>query len=60
MQIYGWKYYNHAVIPASAPHEMPDISPIIDGSIWEIEGAPLLARWTTDFDCGYQTNWWGI
>lgn len=21
-------------------------------------GIPLLARWTTDFDCGYKTNWW--
>lgn len=21
-------------------------------------GIPLLARWTTDFDCGYETNWW--
>lgn len=21
-------------------------------------GTPLLARWTTDWDCGYETNWW--
>ena len=21
-------------------------------------GTPLLARWTTDFDCGYETDWW--
>lgn len=21
-------------------------------------GTPLLARWTTDFDCGYETEWW--
>lgn len=21
-------------------------------------GIPLLARWTSDFDCGYETNWW--
>lgn len=23
-------------------------------------GYPLLARWTTDFDCGYETNWWYV
>ena len=21
-------------------------------------GTPLLARWTSDWDCGYETNWW--
>lgn len=21
-------------------------------------GTPLLARWTSDFDCGYETEWW--
>ena len=21
-------------------------------------GIPLLARWTTDWDCGHETNWW--
>ena len=59
MQINGWKYYNHAVIPTTAPHEIPDISPISDGGIWKIGGGtPLLARWTTEYDCGYETNWW--
>lgn len=58
----GWKYYNHAVIPATAPHEDPDITPILNGKIWKAFGkqTPLLARWTTDFDCGYETNWWYI
>ena len=54
----GWKYYNHAAIPTCAPHEEPDITPIEDGSIWKMAGRPLMARWTTDFDCGYETNWW--
>lgn len=22
------------------------------------EGTPYLVRWTTDFDCGYETEWW--
>ena len=21
-------------------------------------GIPLLARWTSDWDCGYETEWW--
>lgn len=53
-----WKYYNHAAIPTTAPHEEVDLSPIQDGSIWKMPGKPLLARWTSDFDCGYETNWW--
>lgn len=60
MKINGWRYYNHAAIPTTLPHEHPDISPIEDGSIWKLDGSPLLARWTTDFDCGYETNWWYI
>ena len=56
----GWKYYNHAAIPTTPPHETPDVSPITNGSIWKMEGTPLLARWTTDFDCGYETNWWYV
>lgn len=43
MQIDGWKYYNHAAIPTTAPHEIPDISPITDGSIWKIRG--VLRYW---------------
>lgn len=33
-----WKYYNHAAIPTTAPHETPDMAPIVDGSIWKIGG----------------------
>lgn len=41
MQIKGWQYYNHAAIPTSAPHEIPDISSIENGSIWKIGGGVL-------------------
>ncbi len=59
MQIHGWRYYNHAAIPTTAPHFDPDTAPITDKSIWKIRGGtPLLARWTTDFDCQTETNWW--
>ena len=61
MNLFYWKYYNHAAIPATAPHEEPDLTPIRDGSIWNIEGKkPLLARYTTNWDCGYDTGWWYV
>ncbi|MCQ2211393.1 MAG: hypothetical protein MJZ34_14000 [Paludibacteraceae bacterium] len=53
-----WKYYNHAAVPLGAPHEEPDLEALEDGSVWGIPGKPLLARWTTDFDCQEETNWW--
>lgn len=58
--IKDWKYYNHAIIPTTAPHKVPDIESIKDGSIWKEvwRGTPYFARWTTDFDCGYETQWW--
>lgn len=58
MNISGWRYYNYAAVPTTAPHEEPDLSPLEDKSIWKMNRTPLLARWTTDFDCGYETNWW--
>lgn len=61
MEIKGWQYYNHGAIPSTAPHEEPNLLPIENKSIWKIDGGtPLLARWTTDFDCGYETNWWYV
>lgn len=56
-----WRYYNHAAIPEIAPTETPDCTSIENGSIWnDMSKTPLLARWTTDFDCGYETNWWYV
>lgn len=55
--IKGWKYYNHAMIPTTAPHKEVDTTPVKDGSIFEIKEKPILARWTSDWDCGYETNW---
>ncbi len=56
-----WKYYNYAMLPKGvAPHEDVDTSKIQDGSIWHSGGAPLFARWTSDFDCGYETSWWYV
>lgn len=61
MNIDGWKYYNHAAIPTTAPHENPNMNPIENGAIWNIDGGtPLLVRWTTGFDCECETNFWYI
>lgn len=59
MSLKDWKYYNHAAISSLEPHEVPDLSCVKDKSIWKVGGGtPLLARWTTDYDCGYETGWW--
>ncbi len=56
-----WQYHNHAMIPSIAPHDIVDESQLKSASFWKpAEGYPLLARWTTDFDCQEQTNWWYI
>ena len=38
MRIEGWKYYNHAAIPTTAPHEMPDLRAVEKGDVWKIGG----------------------
>lgn len=55
----GWRYYNHAAMPALAPHVEPDTTVIQSGEVWKAKGV-MLARWTTDFDCGYETEWWYV
>lgn len=61
MQIDGWKYYNHSAIPTTAPHEPVNIEPINNGDIWQIKGGTaLLARWTNDWDCGHETQFWYV
>lgn len=56
-----WKYYNHAMIPTCPPHETPNLAPILDNSIWKTEeGTPLLARWTSNFDCERDTGWYYV
>jgi len=60
VKIDGWRYYNHAAVPVSGPHEHVDLLPVEDGSIWKIDGSPVLARWITDWDCASETNWWYV
>ena len=59
MEIEGWKYYHHAAIPTTAPHHTVNLEPLKNNSIWNIEGGtPLLVRWQSEWDCGYETEWW--
>ena len=61
MEIAGWYYYNHAMIPSVAPHEVANLEPIKNGGFWKMKDCkPLLARWTSEYDCGYDTNWWYV
>ena len=43
MRIEGWKYYNHAAIPTTAPHEMPDLRAVEKGDVWKIGGGYSLS-----------------
>lgn len=56
----NWKYYNHAALPVSVPYKDPDTSEIDNGAVWKMAGKPFVARWTTDFDLGHETNWWYV
>ncbi|WP_418792537.1 sugar transferase [Phosphitispora sp. TUW77] len=49
-----WKKYNHALIPTTPPHITPNTPQLSN----IIKNRALLARWTSDFDCGYETAWW--
>lgn len=53
--MFKWKKYNGAIIPDEAPHCSPTEEDLI-----EIEGKGLFVRYTTDFDCGFETGWWYV
>lgn len=57
---YNWINYNHAIIPNTAPHETVDLTALKSGQLWKDNPRALLARWTTEFDCGEETNWWYV
>ncbi len=63
-KIDGWHYYNHAAVPNCAPHETPNLGPINDKSIWNLQSEdgskPLIVRYTTDFDFPNETHFWYV
>ncbi|WP_044976738.1 hypothetical protein [Ruminococcus sp. HUN007] len=64
MSINEWKYYNHAALPTTPPHVLPDLSAVKDKSVFNYRffngKTAFLARWTEDWDCGKETEWWYI
>ena len=57
---FAWKYYNNALIPTTSPFEAANVSELSQKEIWRKNPKALLARWTSDYDCGYETNWWYV
>lgn len=53
----GWVYYNHAFLPTVNPHEIPNMTPIENKSIWKKNKSGILARWISDFD-NYNGEWY--
>lgn len=61
MNVEQWFYYEHALLPKTAPHEDAHFLDIMN--TWSKKnwgGVPLIARWTTDFDCKKETEWWYV
>lgn len=54
--------YNHALIPTTLPHEEAYVTQELEKELnkSKIRGYPILARWTSDFDCNEKTNWWYV
>ncbi len=52
-----WKVYNHGLITTRMPHEDKNETCIENLKKWK-DKKTLFARWTSDFDCGYETEWW--
>ena len=62
MSINGWQYYHHALIPTGPPTGPADTGAMDRKRFWSSsqEGVVLLARWTSEFDCGHETGWWYV
>lgn len=64
MGIEGWKYYNYAAIPTTAPHIVPDLTTVKNRHIFKrgVHGGrtALLVRWTEKWDCEEKTEWWYV
>lgn len=58
MSIHDWKYFDHAVMPTTPPHITPDLTPVEDGLVWKAYKNALMVRYTTEWDCSVETDWW--
>lgn len=60
-EITGWQYYKGALLPTCAPDETVDASMVESNEIWKGSCRnAIFARWTSQFDCGYETQWWYV
>lgn len=56
MSLKDWIEYNHCLISNRSPHLQP---PKEIPSYWYmIKKRILMARWSDDWNCGYETEWW--
>ena len=55
--MYNWKKYNGAIIPSTPPHVLVDINGIEEAVKNE---NVFFARWTSDFDCHEETEFWYV
>lgn len=53
----NWQVYNHGLITTKMPHEDKCENEIDKLEKWK-DKKTLFARWTTDFDCKEETEWW--
>jgi hypothetical protein len=51
----SWYVYNRMLIPDTAPHIEPDVTGL-DEKLKR--SSAILMRYTSNFDCGYETQWW--
>lgn len=52
-----WKVYNYGMITTKMPHENKNVEKISHTNKWK-SSKTLFARWTSNFDCGFETEWW--
>ncbi len=54
----SWRFNNISVMPACVPHKVPNLEIAKNGKLFKRYKKAMLIQWVTDFDCGYETNWW--
>ena len=54
-----WTLYHNTLVPRVS-HIDPDVSAIKSGVLWKEYPKALFAKYTTDFDCAEQTDWWYV
>lgn len=53
-----WHIYQRALLPKTAPH-MPPRTELLSNK-YLLDNKLLFARWLSDFDCGFETEWYCV